>query len=366
MKPSALLTTISLIILVSGAVQAQVASPKANPARTLSLAPDPSTVDPLPLPQVDDGLAPEALPTVEPHARRAGLSSPAQPPEPDVNPSTPELDDRINSQDQAQPASELGLGPLASAAANGWLFTTSRVFPEEELLSPPYTTIGKITFQDSGGNFHACTGAVIQLRLVLTAGHCVYDNERDEWYTNWVFYPQYYDGPSPLGAWAASQALTTNQWVTGNLPNPGDFGILILVDQTKPIGQLTGWLGWKAGAFEEHFHQLGYPGNLDQGQRPQETSAQVARVLGNHFRWGTNQTFGSSGGPLIMNFGENGSGQAFPSNQVIGVVSFGNPATGYAASSKIRTSFVNLFRAACNLQPGNCTSTLTGATIASK
>ena len=199
------------------------------------------------------------------------------------------------------------------------------------LLAYPYSTIGKITFQDDAGNSYACSGAVIQRRLVLTAGHCVYDTPNHQWYKNWVFYPQYYDGLSPLGAWGALQALTTPQQIRAGakLVTPGDFGILVLADQARPIGQITGWLGVQTQVFREHISQFGYPVNLDQGERPQETSAQVAAVLDSNFSWGSNQLDGSSGGPVIRNFGENGAGQDFPNNQVIGVVSFASTTPGY-------------------------------------
>ncbi|HET6745204.1 MAG TPA: hypothetical protein VFH90_05055, partial [Candidatus Limnocylindria bacterium] len=146
---------------MSGPLQAQVASPKANPVTVLSLAPDPSTVEPLPLPEVDDGLRLETLPRPETHARRSGPSSPARPPAPDANPSTPDLDAWLDNPAQAPYAAEPDLQPQAAAAASGWPFTTSRVFPKDELLSYPYSAIGRITFEDSVGNPYSCSGAVI-------------------------------------------------------------------------------------------------------------------------------------------------------------------------------------------------------------
>jgi hypothetical protein len=123
-------------------------------------------------------------------------------------------------------------------------------------------------------------------------------------------------------------------------------------DGLVAIGQ--SWLGWQTGRFAEHFTQFGYPGNLDRSQRPQATNAQVAGINRLDYRWGTNRYQGSSGGPLVMNFGENAVGQAFDLNRVVGVVSFGNPELGVAGSSKMSTSFIKLFRAACAAQPGNC------------
>jgi hypothetical protein len=86
----------------------------------------------------------------------------------------------------------------------------------------------------------------------------------------------------------------------------------------------------------------------------------VAGINRLDYRWGTNQYQGSSGGPLVMNFGENAVGQAFDLNRVVGVVSFGNPELGVAGSSKMGTSFIKLFRAACAAQPGNCRQAVTG------
>jgi hypothetical protein len=49
---------------------------------------------------------------------------------------------------------------------------------------------------------------------------------------------------------------------------------------------------------------------------------------------------------------------------VVGVVSFVS-AAGLEGSSKMQANFANLFLAACNAQPGNCTSSQ-GAAIASR
>lgn len=344
---------------------AQVASPEADPDALRPLH-DPVAIPPMPLPEPDPDSDTGDQELVRPQFGSAGRGSPAEPPEAGIELPPLDLDEWLENERDHGDLGDSGelsefVGPLATAA-NGWPFSTSRVFPREQLLSFPYTTVGRITGRDpvTGGSF-SCSGAVIQLRLVLTAGHCVYDAEGGYWYTDWTFHPQYHDGLSPQGAWSVRQAWTTNQWVRGGgrLPNAGDFGILILFDrvigaQTRSIGTMTGWLGWQTQRFAEHFTQLGYPGNLDGGQRPQETNAQVRAIRAVDYRWGTNQLNGSSGGPLVMNFGENAVGQAFNPNRVVGVVSFGSTAGGYAGSSKLSTSFVRLVRAGCNAQPGNC------------
>jgi V8-like Glu-specific endopeptidase len=348
---------IGLLACLSAGAHAQVASPAISPTAARILTPDPNMVQPMPLPQVGEE-TPTAPETEKTQADRRGPGLPSRPPDPNVT-QMPQLKEWLNNQPDPpqQPESQASkLRPLA-VNQNGWRFTTSRVFPQAALLYYPYSTIGRIFLQDSQGNLISCSGTVIQLRLVLTAGHCVYDPANNQFYQNWTFYPIYYDGSSPVGPWAAVQAFTTPQWANGHgsLPNSADFGILVLADQQGiSIGQVTGWLGIQTGLYKQQFKQIGYPGNLDGGERPQETSALVAVVQNTDFRWGSNQAEGSSGSSLILNFGENADGQNFLANQVIGVVSFGNSTRGVVGSSKFTTNILSLIAGACSADPGNC------------
>ncbi|MFB4285134.1 serine protease [Nonomuraea sp. MTCD27] len=72
-------------------------------------------------------------------------------------------------------------------------------------------TIGKVFFLDKGGNYRWCSATSIQSRhrnLVATAGHCVYENSKDDVYDKWVFVPGYYQGKAPWGVYAGAYAFT--------------------------------------------------------------------------------------------------------------------------------------------------------------
>ncbi len=89
---------------------------------------------------------------------------------------------------------------------------------------------GRILFTMGGSNW-ICSGSVITddatnngFSTVLTAGHCVYDGA-DGWATNWMFIPDFDDGPSytcantALGCWTATRLAAHAAFVDG-----GGFG----------------------------------------------------------------------------------------------------------------------------------------------
>ncbi|MGW0809588.1 hypothetical protein [Nonomuraea sp. NPDC002799] len=73
-------------------------------------------------------------------------------------------------------------------------------------------TIGKVFFLDGKGDYRWCSATSIQSRnrnLVATAGHCVYENGKDDVFDKWVFVPGYYQGKAPWGVYAGAYAFTT-------------------------------------------------------------------------------------------------------------------------------------------------------------
>ncbi|MGY6215647.1 trypsin-like serine peptidase [Methylolobus aquaticus] len=250
---------------------------------------------------------------------------------------------------------------------SGALYSISGMVPDSQsnALTYPHVTTGKLYFSTPGGTA-SCTAAVIQRRILLTAGHCV-ANGQGSWYSNFQFVPATYNGSAPLQVWNWRFATTTSTWFSGGggVPNAADYAMIELEDRTfsgvvRRIGDVTGWLGWQTGSCRSnHVHMLGYPGNVFGGQRLAITSAQRWRnVAPFNCEYGNPQTFGASGGPWIQNFGSSASPkpQTQPGrNRVVTVASYTyGEAFGVLGGSEFDSRFVNLWNSICAHRAGNC------------
>lgn len=270
------------------------------------------------------------------------------------------------------PQAQSEVMPFATSSYGAY-FTTGRVFPNSATKTYPYSTTGKLFFTIQGtGNF-MCTAAVLQPRIVVTAGHCVAQASTDpavrHFYTNWLFVPAYRNGVAPYGTWTPITAWVTDTWSTsdGSVPNAQDVGMLVMNDQLingtlQRVGDLAGRLGWQTNALStNHVMMLGYPGNLDSGVRMEQTTAQIYAAGGNNtYVYGSAMRGGASGGPWIQDFGVQPAGAppvALGGNVLIAVTSYGPIATepAYLGASNLTSEFVNLLNAACGAaNSGNC------------
>ncbi|AFZ29028.1 hypothetical protein Glo7428_0427 [Gloeocapsa sp. PCC 7428] len=258
-----------------------------------------------------------------------------------------------------------------NAGSVGAYFTSSRLIPLSADTVYPYRTVGKLFFTQPGQGDFVCSGAVIKQRIVLTAGHCVHSGNggQNGFFTNFLFVPAYRDGAAPFKSWSWSYVITTDAWSKGNgvVPNAADYAMLEINDLPfngvyRKIGQVTGFLGFKTlSLFPNHATLLGYPGNLDNGNKMHQVTAQSFRTrTPNSVEYGSDMRGGSSGGPWVQNFGvaavgQNG-GRNPGLNQIIGVTSYGPVATDplYQGSSIPDSRFVNMLNTICKRKPGNC------------
>jgi V8-like Glu-specific endopeptidase len=260
-----------------------------------------------------------------------------------------------------------GVEPQAAGTSGGH-YTSARVNPPALETIYPNRTVGKLFFTKNTGGDFVCSASVLRPRIVLTAGHCVHAGSGGTagFHRNFLFVPAFRDGAAPLGTFTPRRVSTTSQWLASNglVPNAADFGMMEMNDRgTTRIGTLTGFLGFRTlGLLPNHTTKLGYPLNLDGGQKMQAVTSQSLRAASpNSVEYGSNARGGSSGGPWVQNYGVQGTGGLTSGlNQVVGVSSYG-PAVSttlqYQGSSipdSRAGGFMSLFNSMCAARAGNC------------
>ena len=278
-----------------------------------------------------------------------------------------------------KPAAGPASAPVRPSAAGtlGAYFTSTRVFPmftgEAAAYSAdrafPYRAVGKLFFSANGEPF-TCSAAVIQRRVVATAGHCVHSGSPDGFYEHFLFVPAYRDGVAPFGAWTWRNVLVSPVWATGSgmVPNPADYAMISFRDQRlnpdaplARLGDVTGWLGWQTGSlYPNHTSKIGYPCNLDDCEKMQNVMSSSLRATEtNTVEYGSDAREGSSGGPWVQNFEQVSLGGASGINAVpnvlVGVTSYiyNDEVEKAQGSSVLDGRWIQLWKAIC-ASSGNC------------
>lgn len=136
------------------------------------------------------------------------------------------------------------------------------------------TTSGRLELA-AGGAEYTCSGTVINSAsglIVLTAAHCIFDDETRDWYDRISFEPAYERGHAPFGTWVAEDWWVPEQYLEANgrwldgADDEGwmgfDFGFIRFAPQgSATLEDAVGGQGVSFTAESNGVVIAGYPGN---------------------------------------------------------------------------------------------------------
>ena len=146
-----------------------------------------------------------------------------------------------------------------------------------------------------------CTGWMISADTLVTAGHCVYNYDREEWLSGLEFSPGANGSERPFETATAVQTWTDVSWIKKENPLL-DWG---LVKLDKRLGDRTGWFGlaWRSGDYKDTQAELrGYPSDKGEGEL-WGMAGTVADSRGNQLCYSMDTYEAQSGSPLYLSDG---------------------------------------------------------------
>jgi hypothetical protein len=197
-----------------------------------------------------------------------------------------------------------------------------------------YRATGKVLFT-MGGSQYVCSGTSLSNSrggtdgVVITAGHCAYDETARAFATNWLFVPQFDSNPTftcastAFGCWTAKALVVNNGYASaGGFNNQAvryDWAFAVVGGGGKTTGANVD-LDTAVGNFSHQATEMtlnttassfGYPAagkyhgkDLTYCQGPTTRDANAGT---NNYKLACNMTGGSSGGPWFSGFDATGN-----------------------------------------------------------
>ena len=166
--------------------------------------------------------------------------------------------------------------------------------------SYPFAAVGSLEIEWSDGGVSSCSGALISPTHVLTAGHCVYDEEFDG-YADFATFTPGQDGRfAPYGA-ADSKRMRVHPVYAKSQSYNHDYALITL---DEPIGNETDFFGYASYAptfyTSTRMVTAGYPGDRSGGTRMYVQSGKPKRVTAHEVLTKFDTGRGQSGSPLYV------------------------------------------------------------------
>jgi len=217
---------------------------------------------------------------------------------------------------RARPLDEIGRGRSAAATTDPFASASFAGVPDTTV--PPFDMVGRV-FVKIGKFDGFCSGAAVATesrRLVLTAGHCLYNllpfHRFPTLARRFAFVPGYADGKAPLGIFAGRKAFLPQPWLRRGNEN-FDMGA-VLTEPNEAGAAVADAVGGGLPivfdkARDREYQLLGYPGHLQ--QRMQECDSGFTGNDRNTFPLGGPPSLavgcfmgeGASGGPWLVEGG---------------------------------------------------------------
>jgi hypothetical protein len=156
---------------------------------------------------------------------------------------------------KAKAARKVRVAPPASVG-----FSALQVIQQGWLAAANYpSNVGRLYYDTPVGG-KVCTATVVDINLVLTAAHCVWDRATDTQHTNFRFVPKKMGASEPFGAWTRGRAILWNGYRLQGLYSK-DYAFIKF--QPSSRGNLSTNVGTSSilanAPLNSNLYNLGYP-----------------------------------------------------------------------------------------------------------